>query len=638
MPSNNHMPAVLRLTGCWLIWAAWCAVCGWGLSVFSRLDGWGHLAMLPVLLVAIFWWLKASEPGRSTSSFPPARLRRRWLRPLPLIYLTVIGLSLAAALMNEHPWSFDAITYRMPRTLYWWTAHHWYWIGTLDHRLDFSSTGFEWQMLPVMELTKSDRFIFLLSWLPILLMPGLVFLAFRTLGVNGRSARRWMWLLPTGFCYALQCSGLQNDGYSVDYVLAAIAFGGIACRSRHAASLGFALLAVSLLTGAKLSNLPLLLPLGLILLPALASIRLANWKILLLLPLLAACSFLPLAFECWKHTRDWAGDPGDQWNIHPTNPVGAVLANVCELADDVMQLPVFPGSNHVNDLLAPFNNSAFMLWLQRSHLSFNGLHFGEMAYEGSAGLGTGIGLYAIILLVGSCFVKAQARPGGNLAALPLAWRLAPWFAWISFLVLLGKLGSAHTARNAATYYPLLFISLLLLPRVAAFERRKIAGVFAGVAAMMVIIVILVTPARPVIPVERLAQWFPRPALKSAAEKYHFWSNLRDDLAPIRSQLPAGVKVVGFGGGFRDTPYGLWRPWGSRVIVELGVPEGSKAPLPPGLAYAVLDARGIFQRYGMKLDDWLALNHGKIIFEMQRNTVLTSREPVYETWYLVRFGD
>jgi len=109
-----------------------------------------------------------------------------------------LGVSLVAAL-GCLPWSYDATSYRLPRLLYWWSAHHWFWIGTLDHRLDFSSCGFEWQMLPVILLTRSDRLIFLLSFLPFLLMQGLVFFSFRALGVNGRSARRWMWLLPPVF-------------------------------------------------------------------------------------------------------------------------------------------------------------------------------------------------------------------------------------------------------------------------------------------------------------------------------------------------------------------------------------------------------------------------------------------------------
>ena len=47
--------------------------------------------------------------------------------------------------------------------------------------------------------------------------------------------------------------------------------------------------------------------------------------------------------------------------------------------------------------------------------------------------------------------------------------------------------------------------------------------------------------------------------------------MRDDLAPLREQLPPGVTRLGYAAGFRDTSYGLWKPFGSRVVVELGLP-------------------------------------------------------------------
>lgn len=261
------MPLILRLAGLWVIWAAWCSVSGWTLSALQRLDGWGHTALLPVLGIAWWQWLKSTAPSaaRPVNTFP-AKLRRRLLRPLPLLYLVIAALSLLGGLLYL-PWSSDAVNYRFPRLLSWWGAHQWHWIGTVDHRLDFSSCGFEWQMLPVIELTHSDRLLFLLNWIPFLLIPGLTFFAFRSLGTSGRSARRWMWLLPTGYCFALQAGSVQNDGYSVNYLLAAIGFAVVAFRTGRTGCFFMSLIAAALLTGAKLSNLPLFLPLGVLLRP-----------------------------------------------------------------------------------------------------------------------------------------------------------------------------------------------------------------------------------------------------------------------------------------------------------------------------------------------------------------------------------
>lgn len=634
-PNPSHrLPLVLRLAGLWVLWATWCQWCGWGLSALHLLSGRGYLLALPFLLGAGWWWLQATAgPGPAPDFSRLAKFRRRFSRPLPLIYLGIAGLSLVAALLYA-PWSFDATTYRLPRLLAWWTAHHWYWIGTVDHRLDYSSCGYEWQMLPVVIFTHTDRLIFLLSWIPFLLLPGLVFGAFRALGVGGRSARRWMWLLPAGFCYALQSSGLQNDGYMALYTLVFTSLVVLAARRRRVDFLWVALLAGALLTSAKLSNLPLGLPLGLLLLPALRVVKWFGWKTIVVLVIAIGCSFAPLAFLCWQHTGDWTGDPTDQWHAHPRNAAGALAANTIALVNDTAQPPLFPVAKKINAALQPLNQSPFMRWLRWAQPNSDGVVFGDMVYEGSAGLGCGLGLYVLFLLAGAWFVKPATA--GLRGDFPWAWRLAPWAAWLALTVMLAEVAFSHVTRYAAPYYPLLFISILLRPRLAALERRNIAGVIAGVAMLAAVPVILFTPARPLIPFERLARIFPRPALQALAAKYHYWAVLRDDLAPLRDQLPLGVARVGYAAGFKDASYGLSQPLGRRVVVELGLPLGAKTPPPADLDYAVVTARGLQTRYGLDLPAWLALNRAELVFELKRNTSLTSANPAYESWYLVRF--
>lgn len=633
-----RIPLALRLGGLWLLWSAWCGCCGWGLSACHWLTGWGYLATLPILLVAGWWWIKTTAAGGTKPPCVTAvKWRRRFSRPLPAIFLGIAALSLISALLYT-PWSFDAVSYRLPRLLYWHAAHGWYWIGTLDHRLDYSSCGFEWQMLPVILLTRTDRLIFLLSWLPFLLMPGLVFYGFGMLGVNGRSARRWMWLLPSGFCYALQCSGLQNDGYTAGYTLLAIAFAGLAWHRREAVFLWMALLAAALLTSAKLTNLPLLLPLGLLALPALRVMRWFNWKTAIIVFIAAGCSFAPLAFLSWKHTGDWTGDPTDQGNVHPRNAAGAFIANTIAMVNDAAQPPVFPVAQKINARLEPVNQSAFMQWLRWAEPDSLGIVFGNMPYEGQAGLGCGLCFYGLFLLVGGRFVKPVAR--GVAVDIPPVWRLAPWTAWLAFGVVLAKVGFAqHIPRYGAPYYPLLFISILRLPRIAALEHGRIAAVISGVAMVTVVPVILLTPARPLVPVERLALICHRPAVQTLAAQYHFWAVLRDDLAPMRNHLPPGVTRLGYAAGFRDTSYGLWKPLGSREVVELGLPPGSRSKPAANLSYAVVTERGLQQRYGMDLKTWLNFTGGHVVFEQQRDNSLMARsEQSYESWYLVQLGN
>jgi hypothetical protein len=634
-PSSRPLPLALRLAGLWLIWAAWCSCSGWLLSAVHQLDGFGYAALLPVLIGCGWFWLKSTAPAKPISFGSQKKFLRRLRQPAPLVYFAIVVLSLLGGLLYA-PWSFDAASYRLPRIFYWWSAQHWHWIGTLDHRLDFSSAGFEWQMLSLIVFTRSDRFLFLLNWLPFLLLPGLVFVAFRALGVNGRSARRWMWLLPSAYCIALQCGSVQNDGYSVNFLLAAIAFAVIGGRAKRLGFILLSLLAAALLTGAKVSNVPLLLPLGVLLLPALGAVRWLDWKVPLVLFVALLGSFAPSTFLCWKHTGDWSGNPDNQWNVKTHGAAPAIAANLTILLNDAAQPPYLPGSRAVNARLEPFNHGALISWMERAHGEFSGVNFGEIAYEGGAGPGIGLAAYAAILILGSWLVTAPKML--ILSTPPWAIRFAPWLAWISYFVLLAKLGSNHSARIATPYYPLLLVTLLRCPRVAAFERKKISGAAAVLAAAMVLPVIFLTPARPLIPIQTLARVTHRPALEKIAEQYRFWDCLRDELAPLRAQLPPDATRLGYAAGFHDTPYGLFQPLGSREIVELGLPLGSGCLPPPDLKYAVVTERGLQERVQLDLKTWLDRAGGEIIFTYPRNVLLDAHSaPKYESWYLVKLN-
>ena len=637
---TNRVPLLLRLAGLWVIWSAWCSCSGWALSAIGLLDGWGHLALLPVLLVAGWQWLKVTAPADTGPQISRlTKYRRRFSRLAPMIYLGIATLSLISASLYT-PWFWDAVCYRLPRLLYWNAAHHWYWIGALDHRLDYSSCGYEWQALPIIELTRTDRLLFLLNWIPFLLMPGLVFFAFRALGVNGRSARCWMWLLPAGYCYALQSSGLGNDSYAVNYTLAAVGLAAVGFRSNRGCFVLLSVLSAALLTGAKLSNLPLLLPLGMILLPALGRMNLFTWKIPVAAILAVLCSFIPLALLSLKYIGDWTGDPTDQWNMKMHHPLGGMVANLVILANDVARLPVMPGSERIAALVETLESRAgpVFAWLKDSHPQFNGIHFGNVVYEGDAGPGFGLGIYTLFLIFGCWLVKVPQPFPYRRVALPIAWRLALWAAWISYGVYLAELCNVTSPRTAAPYYPLLLASLLQWPRITLLEQKKFSQTLAWLAALTVMPIIILTPARPLVPIQTLARMTGKPAMEKIAANYRAWSDLRDDLAPLRNALPPGVTKLGYAGAFPAPSYDLWKPFDTGVVAELGLPLGSKSRPPADLDYAVVTERGLELRYAMDLKTWLDDNSGKVVCEHQRSTSLVaSPAPQYESWYLVKLN-
>jgi hypothetical protein len=204
------------------------------------------------------------------------------------------------------------------------------------------------------------------------------------------------------------------------------------------------------------------------------------------------------------------------------------------------------------------------------------------------------------------------------------------------------MATSHSPRVAAPYYPILLISLLKLRSFGQYERTRLSHCIAIFAGLTVLPLIVLTPIRPLVPLETfewLKEKFPSKAILAQVEgKYRAWANLRDDLAPLRRALPAEVKVFGFAGGFLDTSYGLWKPFGSRTFQELGLPHGSGKMPSAGLGYAVVTDRGLEARYQMNLNEWLQKCGGRVEFQFTRRAQFEASDVLVEPWYLVRFHE
>jgi len=211
----------------------------------------------------------------------------------------------------------------------------------------------------------------------------------------------------------------------------------------------------------------------------------------------------------------------------------------------------------------------------------------------------------------------------------------PWLSLIAFLVFLSKLGCEGIPQIGAPYYPLVAAAVLVSPFVDEFHRKRFARGAAFLLAATVLLPLILYPARPLIPWRLL----PERAgfLQRVREKYEFWAKMRDDLAPLRAELPRDVHDVGYACAFRDTSYGLWKPFGTRAFHEMGI-QSSRARFPAqGVGYAVLDARGIEARYGIDLQTWLAKHRASALFTMSRERALVEdQKGAPEVWYLVRF--
>ena len=279
-----------------------------------------------------------------------AGVRRRFGRWLPASFVLLALLVFLGGALYP-PTNHTGLTYRTPRVLQWLTEGHWFWIHSPNYRMNDRACGLEWLSAPPLLFTKSDRGIFLLNFFPFLLLPGLIFSAFKRLGVRGRVAWHWMWLLPTGYTFLLQAGSIGNDTFPTVYALAAVDFGLRAWESRRLSDLWLSVLAAGLLTGAKASNLPLLLPWAILMLgfgSALERRPLASAGVLLVTLLV---SFLPTAVLNVIYCGDWSGpESGTDGNEHE-EPIRRDLGQCLSAAAEQLRASVLSPGRVVESVL-----------------------------------------------------------------------------------------------------------------------------------------------------------------------------------------------------------------------------------------------------------------------------------------------
>ena len=240
----------------WIWLTTLTSLAGWILSAMGQLNRAGYLLFFAVALAVFFFTKKFSVETKSAVRNLWRKFLRRFRRPLPGAFAVLTLLILLGGILYP-PTNHTAFTYRLPRVLNWLAHNGWFWIHTPDWRLNDRACGIEWLAAPLVLFTHSDRGLFLLNFIPFVLLPGLFFSICTQLGVRARAAWHWMWLLPAGYSFLLQAGSAGNDIFPTVYALAAVAFGLRAWKSRQLSDLWYSILAAALLTGAKATNLPL---------------------------------------------------------------------------------------------------------------------------------------------------------------------------------------------------------------------------------------------------------------------------------------------------------------------------------------------------------------------------------------------
>ena len=592
----------------WILLSVFLSCSGWLLSALGQLNAVGY-GVAFVVGVALWIGFGRAICGCPHWKFSAGKFRRRYARALPALFLLLACLATLGGLLYA-PSNYDALTYRFPRILHWLAENRWHWIVTTDLRMNVAATGFEWLMAPLLALTGSDRLFFLVNALSFALLPGLIYATFIRLGVGKRQAWVWMWLLPTGYGIVLQAGSIGNDAFAVVYLLASLCFALKFRESKNPWDFWFGMLAAALLTGAKACNLPLLLPWALACLPSLGILRARPLGTALVAIVCVMASFLPLAWQNVKYAGDWTGSTSKKAGMKILVPYYGLVGNGLQMVCHNVMPPIMPVAKLWNSKATAWLHSPRLEPLKRNFPALR-LDVAELQQEEVAGLGLGItALLAVTFFAGlrrcpQAFCPPERKLGGVICL----------GGWIALAVYMAKMGGESTARLLLCYYPLLIASVLLLPATASLTRQRWWKAVAFLAALSALPALILTPARPLWPAlsvcEKLKTALPgNPMVERMRGVYSVYRNRNDALAPLRAHLTPEDRIVGFVGE-SDSEVALWRPFGSRRVVDIGW-DGNPSPLlkRPFRAFAPADA--FLPMVGLTTEQWLDLHGGRLI--------------------------
>jgi hypothetical protein len=619
----------------WLWVSAFASAAGWTLSACGQLNRAGYAIAIAVFLIFLFVARKKLGLFPGSKIFCWKKIRRRFRRPLPLCFTALAVLIFLGGALYP-PSNYTGVTYRLPRVLQWLAHGQWCWIHTPDFRMNDRACGYEWLTAPLLLFTKSDRALFLVNFIPFLLLPGLVFSVFTRLGVRARVAWQWMWLLPTGYNFLLQAGSICNDTFPAVFALAAVDFAARAWKSRRAADLWHSILAAALLTGAKASNLPLLLPWAILIFPVVPLLRRKPLAALVVILLAALVSFLPMAILNNHYCGDWSGAKLEPEFMVMKDPGAGLYGNTFQLLLANSIPPVFPPAGWWNEH-APLFMPHFLTNAADKYFDSGFFSAGELPTEDWAGIGFGLSLLLVASVLTSFRIRKKnpATPAAGPVPNGLC-RCVRLAAWISLLVFCLKSGMTTPARLIAPYYTLLLPSLLVGAGQTQIIRRRWWHWLSGGVLVLAFIALIVSPDRPLWPAKtiltRLHDSHPDQHLIARALRvYTVYSQRSDPLAGVRTLLPPEIKTVGFIGTEDDTDISLWRPFGGRRVEHFFLTDPPEK-IRERAEYVVVGEFNL-QRHGTTFDAWRLQSGAELV--ATTNATMKVNEGL-QPWYVVRF--
>ena len=612
------------------IWVWFCAYlncAGWALSAIHQLNAGGYAGALAIWFVVLIIWRK-KERGYILPCLRWRKICSRFRKPFPLAFAILAAMAFLGGTIYA-PNNYDALAYRIPRVLHWLAAGQWHWVHTIFPRINTRSCGIEWVSAPFIALFKTDRFLFLISFISLLPLPGLIFSVFTRLGVRRRVAWHWMWIVPTGYSFLLQAGGIGNDLFGAPFALAAIDFALRAKDSGSSRDFFTSVVATAMMTSAKTSNLPLLLPWAIAILPSLRLLSRWPLKTLAVCAIAVLSSVAPTIFFNARFSNEWSGADLHRGTTG-TDVFLRTAANSVFISLENFAPPVFFPARAVNEMISRSVPAGLSMRLREVMTGKQAAEFTvpEMQTEENSGLGFGVSTLLVI-----SFVAAQ-RYRDRRHNDPSNWRR--WIRWSSFIALLAlttQYGLTVFCRILTPYYALLIPVVLE----SSGQERLVSKRWWRAAAFAVFFIaaalLIVAPARPLFPIMTiLSKTRTTPA--RIREVYSIYHSRNDAFAPVRQILPPELKVLGLITS-DDPETSLWRPFGSRRVIHV-CPEDKAADLKVGgIEYVLVKTEEFEFMFACSLDDWVKRMNAEVI----RVIPLDLRASVGpRDWYLVKFRE
>jgi hypothetical protein len=479
----------------------------------------------------------------------------------------------------------------------------------------------------------------LISAISFLLLPGRVFSLLTRLGVRGRVAWYWMWLLPTGYCYLLQAGSIGNDLFGAILAMLAIEFALRAAQTQRREEAYVSVLAAALMTAGKAFNLLLLLPWGLAMLPALRALWRRPWELAPLALAAGGASLLPTAVLNFLHCGDWTGLRAEQvTNLANGDRAFHVLVNGIQLALHNLTPPVFPLASAWNHLMDRTIPAAWSERLERNFEPYAAhFHVGELEMEEHAGLGFCVSLLLLAWVVHRLLAQRRHPERGWVRALAGPAGLVPLGALLAVGVFMSQSGLSGPTRYLAPFYVLLVAPLLAgVPASKTlihtrWWRASGMGVFIAGALLLIL-----SPARPLWPAQTvlgmLGDEQSRHGLVLRAwTVYSVYGHRGDAFEAAKAVLPPDANPLGLVTS-DDPETSLWRPFGRRRILHVCQADSPAVTRAQGIRYALVNSV-VVESYNISFDEWLVQHDAELV---QRLSLGLRAGSGPRDWFLVRF--